>query len=129
MEGEEMQVGALSGLLGDRDRRRPSSRSPPTLWRFAPIRKPPRSARVGWTTGLRANLKLRDDLYTIGQMEEHSIMRFFDICNHDGVWEHIDLNEIIELFRVFVVGDVNRALGVGRIKAPSVVASQKPVRM
>ncbi|MBJ9849156.1 hypothetical protein I5683_19130 [Citrobacter freundii] len=86
-------------------------------------------ARIVWKPGKLVNLKLRDDLYSIGQMEEHSIMRFFDIYNHDGVWEHIDLNEIKELFRVFVVGDVNRVLGVGRIKASSVVASQKPLSM
>lgn len=83
--------------------------------------------RIVWGPGKLVNLKLRNDLYTIGQMEEHSIMRFFDIYNHDGIWGNINLNDIKELFRVFVVRQVNRELGVGTINKTSVIASQKPL--
>ncbi|EMR3754056.1 TPA: hypothetical protein KEW36_002204 [Proteus mirabilis] len=82
--------------------------------------------RIVWKVGDLVNIKLRDDLYTIGQMLTSPAMRFYDISNTDGVWKNIDLNEVTPLFRVFVGNVINKYLITEKIKEKSVIASNKP---
>ncbi|ABS46467.1 MULTISPECIES: hypothetical protein [Yersinia pseudotuberculosis complex] len=82
--------------------------------------------RIIWKVGDLVNIKLRDDLYTIGQMLTSPAMRFYKISNGNGVWEDIDLNKVEVLFRVFVGNVVNKHLVKDKIDKKSVVASDKP---
>lgn len=82
--------------------------------------------RIIWKVGDLVNIKLRDDLYTIGQMLTSPAMRFYDISNSDGVWKNINLNDVTPLFRVFVGNVINKYLIAEKIKEKSVIASNKP---
>ncbi|QHM70041.1 hypothetical protein [Mixta intestinalis] len=82
--------------------------------------------RITWKVGDLVNIKLRDNLYTIGQMLTSPAMRFYDLSNTSGVWEYIDLNEINSLFRVFVGKVINKDLIQGKIKSGTVRPSSKP---
>ncbi|MFC0181027.1 hypothetical protein [Thorsellia kenyensis] len=84
------------------------------------------SKRIIWKTGDLVNIKLRDNLYTIGQMLTSPAMRFYDISNADGVWESIDLNQVKPLFRVFVGNVIKKYLITEKIKVKTVVPSHKP---
>ena len=83
-------------------------------------------ARVIWKENTLVSIKLRDDLYTIGQMLVSPSMRFYDIANKDGTWKSIDLNEVKPLFQVFVGQVVIQRLVVEKIKEKSVIASNLP---
>lgn len=82
--------------------------------------------RIVWKVDDLVNIKLRDDLYTIGQMLTSPTMRFYDIFNNDGVWENIDLNNVKPLFSVFVGRVINKYLIQNKIKSSTVIASSKP---
>ncbi|MTD29416.1 hypothetical protein [Erwinia sorbitola] len=82
--------------------------------------------RIIWKDGDLVNIKLRDGLYTIGQMLTSPAMRFYNISSVDGVWDNIDLNKVKPLFRVFVGRVINKYLIQGKIKSPTVIASSKP---
>ncbi|QGU88101.1 hypothetical protein [Erwinia sorbitola] len=82
--------------------------------------------RIIWKNGDLVNIKLRDGLYTIGQMLTSPAMRFYDISSVDGVWGNIDLNKVKPLFRAFVGRVINNYLIQGKIKSPTVIASSKP---
>jgi len=82
--------------------------------------------RIIWKVGDLVNIRLRDDLYTIGQMLTSPTMRFYDISNNSGIWEHVDLNKINPLFRVFVGRVINRDLIQDKIKSSTVIPSSEP---
>ncbi|REG61339.1 hypothetical protein B0G80_4186 [Paraburkholderia sp. BL6669N2] len=82
--------------------------------------------RMIWVPGDLINVKLRENLYTIGQMAVSPVIQFYDIFNSDGIWRDVDLNVIDPLFRVFVGNVVNRNLSQGKIKDASVVARIEP---
>ena len=82
--------------------------------------------RIVWKVGDLVNIKLREDLYTIGQMLTSPAMRFYDIFNSDGEWRDINLNDISPLFRVFVGRVINNELIHNKIKSPTVLASSAP---
>ncbi|QEM82660.1 hypothetical protein [Halomonas binhaiensis] len=82
--------------------------------------------RVVWKVGDIVSIKLREDLYTLGQMLTNPAMRFYDISNSDGVWENVDLNTISPLFRVFVGKAINKDLVVEKVQVKSVISSGKP---
>ncbi|EEC0296950.1 TPA: hypothetical protein R5S02_004472 [Salmonella enterica] len=81
--------------------------------------------RIIWKNGDLVNIKLRNDLYTIGQMLTSPAMRFYDISNHDGKWGSIDLNEVSPLFRVFVGNVINKHLITEKIKEKSISPSNE----
>ncbi len=83
-------------------------------------------ARVTWKENALVSIKLRDNLYTIGQMLASPTMRFFDVANKDGVWHSIDLNQVKPLFQVFVGQVVMQKLVTEKIKNVSVIASRMP---
>lgn len=83
--------------------------------------------RIIWKENDLVSIKLRDDLYTIAQMLIRPEMRFYDIFNSDGVWQHIDLNKVNALFKVFVASRVVLPnLAVEKIKQGSVTQSHQP---
>ncbi|WP_170138666.1 hypothetical protein [Edaphovirga cremea] len=84
------------------------------------------ASKVIWKSGDLVNIKLRDDLYTTGQILTSPAMRFYDISNHDGIWSDIDLNAEKVLFRVFVGNIVNQFLVKEKIKITSIIPSNKP---
>lgn len=86
-------------------------------------------ARIVWKAKNLVSLKLRDDLYTIAQMEDDSILRCFDIFNTNGVWHEINLNNIKQIFRVYVGRVVNQKLAVCRIKDPTVIPSNQLLKL
>ena len=83
-------------------------------------------ARVVWQAHALVSIKLRDDLYTIGQMLASPTMKFFDIASKDGVWQAVDLNEVKPLFQGFIGQVVLKHLTVGKIKDKSIIASRIP---
>jgi hypothetical protein len=68
------------------------------------------------------NIKLRDDLYTIGQLKRSPYMWVFDIRNESGHWANVDLNEVKPLFCVGIAQPVIRKLVVERLKPTEVIA-------
>jgi hypothetical protein len=58
--------------------------------------------KIARTLNAVISLKLREDLYTLAQMREGSLMQFFDVRCADGVWKTIDLNKTKELFCIAV---------------------------
>ncbi|WP_243465141.1 hypothetical protein [Photorhabdus temperata] len=76
--------------------------------------------RIVWKHNHLVNIKLRDNLYTIGQMLNSVEMQFYDVCNTDGVWKNIDLNQVSILFRILVVNAVYKLMP-DKIKDKSVV--------
>lgn len=81
--------------------------------------------RIIWKDGDLVNIRLRDNLYTIGQMLTSPAMRFYDISNADGIWENVDLDKVKPLFRVFVGNVINKYLVIEKIKSKSVISSNK----
>lgn len=82
--------------------------------------------KVIWKDGALVSLKLRDDLYTIGQMLPSPVMRFFDVWNKNGIWHEIVLNQEKTLFSLFIGRVVLQRLVDSKIKDPSVVRSDDP---
>jgi hypothetical protein len=77
---------------------------------LAPIRK-----RITWKVGDLVNIRLREDLHTIGKMLTGSAMRFYNLRNTDENWDEIDFNQVSELFTVFVGNVVVKKLAIGKI--------------
>jgi len=82
--------------------------------------------RVVWRAGDLLSIKLRDNLFTIAQMQGSPVMRFFDIFNATGVWKDIDLNTTPILFRVLVGRVINKHLIQEKIKTQSVIPCSIP---
>jgi hypothetical protein len=83
-------------------------------------------ARIVWKANDVVSLKLREDLFTIGQLLRKPYMRFFKVAQPHGVWQNIDLNQEEVLFCVLVGRIVLQNLAVGKIKDESVKPSQLP---
>lgn len=77
-------------------------------------------ARATWTEDALVNIKLRDDLYTVGQMLVSPFMRFFDVSNVHGIWDNIRLDQDKVLFQVMVGQPVMQNLVMGKIPPSSV---------
>ncbi len=60
-------------------------------------------ARIAWEKNGLINIKLRDDLYTIGQMLISPTVRFYDIVSKDGIWKDVDLNNAKSLFQAYAL--------------------------
>ena len=58
--------------------------------------------RVTWKLDGVLSVKLRDNLYTLAQMRENSLMQFFDIRSSDGQWHDLDLSAVEPLFCIYV---------------------------
>jgi hypothetical protein len=83
-------------------------------------------ARVIWKENALVNLKLKVDLFTIGQMLRGAYMRFYNIQSTDGCWKNIDLNEVESLFTVPIGNVVLQQLATGKIKDKTVIPSIAP---
>lgn len=83
-------------------------------------------ARIVWKENALVNIKLRENLYTIGQLLVSPIVRFYDIATKDGAWEAVDLNNVKPLFQVYIGQVVLQRLVVGKIKEKSVIPSSLP---
>ena len=82
-------------------------------------------ARIAWEENGLINIKLRDNLYTIGQMLVSPTVRFYDISNKDGNWKAVDLNNVKPLFWAYAFSPAKK-LAVGKIKDKSVIPSSLP---
>jgi hypothetical protein len=82
--------------------------------------------RVVWKEGDLVGIRLRENLFTIGQMLINPVMRFFDIANETGQWSAIDLNHTPILFRVFVGSVINKSLIHEKIRDKSVIPCARP---
>lgn len=82
-------------------------------------------ARIVWKDDGLINIKLRDDLYTVGQMLVKPAMRFYDVSSKNGIWRDLDLNKIKPLFQCYAFAAAKK-LAVDSIKEESVVASSLP---
>ncbi|NOV32196.1 hypothetical protein [Methylomonas sp. ZR1] len=58
--------------------------------------------RIVWKHNNVVSLKLREDLYSLGQMLGRAAMRFFNITSRDGNWHGIDLNQVDPIFTLFI---------------------------
>lgn len=81
--------------------------------------------RSVWKSGKVISIKLKEDLFTLAQMRENSLMEFFDISRPSDQWNGVDLNHVSALFCIYVAD--------GRIKSlfesapPDVISNQRPV--
>ena len=58
--------------------------------------------RVTWKHNGVVSLKLRDDVYTLGQMLGRATMRFFNVWKSDGNWNNLDLTKADPLFTLYI---------------------------
>lgn len=58
--------------------------------------------RVTWKHNNVVSLKLREGLYTLGQMLGQATMRFYKIMSPDGCWVDVDLNNVEPIFTLFI---------------------------
>ena len=84
-------------------------------------------AKVIWKENDLVNLRLKDDLFTIGQMLRRPYMRFYNIQSTDGCWKNIDLNKVESLFTVLIGRVVLQQLVTGKIKDKTVKPSNTPL--
>ena len=73
-----------------------------------------------WKLNGMVSLRLRDNLFTIGQMSVNGVMRLFDVSNTDDVWDDQVLADARPLFDVFVGRVVIQNLAIRRIPERSV---------
>ncbi|WP_339529767.1 hypothetical protein [Pseudomonas mucidolens] len=71
--------------------------------------------RITWKEGDLVSLKLRDDLYTVGQMFKNSVMRFYDVKSVDGVWTDLVLDNSMILFSGYVGKVVTQRMAVEKL--------------
>ncbi|MBC3373232.1 hypothetical protein HU762_04680 [Pseudomonas sp. SWRI92] len=71
--------------------------------------------RITLKEGDLVSLKLRDDLYTLGQMTKHSVMRFYDVKSEDGTWPDLVLDNSMILFSGFVGKVITQRLAVEKL--------------
>ncbi|CRM63883.1 MULTISPECIES: hypothetical protein [Pseudomonas] len=71
--------------------------------------------RILWKEGDLVSLKLRDDLYTVGQMIKNSVMRFYDVRSVDGAWTELALDNSMILFSGFVGKVVTQRLATEKL--------------
>ncbi|HMB91052.1 MAG TPA: hypothetical protein VKP65_09415 [Rhodothermales bacterium] len=72
--------------------------------------------RFVWKEGGLASFKLKEDLYTIGQMLKNPYFIFFKVSSEDGPFDGIDLNETPVLFTIPVARDFMQQRAVEKIK-------------
>lgn len=84
--------------------------------------------RIIWKENDIVRLKLRDDLFTVGQMLISPFMRFYKISKPVDEWQDLDLNKEEELFTVLITNHVFRGLATGKAKGKSIHPSQKPMQ-
>jgi hypothetical protein len=82
--------------------------------------------RIVWKENVLVSLRVRRDLYTIGQMLHRPYMRFFRIRSQDGRWTAVDLNEVGVLFTVSIGAVVVQELVDRKLEGPSVVPNRLP---
>lgn len=58
--------------------------------------------RISWKHNNVVSLKLREGLYTLGQMLGQATMRFYKVTSPDGDWAGVDLNKVEPLFTLFI---------------------------
>ena len=83
--------------------------------------------RVVWKDNGIVSLKLRDNLYTLGQMLGKANMRFFNITSIDGDWSDIDLNKVDPIFTLFIGKVVLQNLVDTNIKDKRIKPNSKPL--
>ena len=83
--------------------------------------------RIIWKDNGIVSLKLRENLYTLGQMLGRAQMRFYNIRNSDGKWNSVDLNEIDSLFTLFIGNIVLHNLVDQKITDKFVKPSLRPM--
>ena len=72
--------------------------------------------RITWKEGDLVSLKLRDDLYTVGQMIKNSVMRFYDVKSVNGIWSDLVLDDSKILFSGFIGKVVIQRLAVEKLQ-------------
>ena len=90
----------------------------------SPHAKPVRTIR--WKAGQHVVLQLRNDLFTIAQMRNQPVMRFFDICSSEANWDAPDLSQCRPLFQVFVGMVVQQQLVTRRIAVSTPCPDELP---
>jgi hypothetical protein len=85
-------------------------------------------AKIIWKENDIVRLKLRNDLYTIGQLLVSPFMRFYMLKQSTDEWKNIDLNDTEELFTVLVTNHVFQGLATGKVKDKTVKPSLKPLQ-
>lgn len=70
--------------------------------------------------------QLRNDLYTIAQMRNRPVMRFFDICSSEDNWDAPDLSRCRPLFQVFVGMVVQQRLVTRKIAVSTPCPDELP---
>jgi hypothetical protein len=76
--------------------------------------------QVRWRRNAIVSVKLREDLYTLAQMQVNHFMQFFDVRSSDGQWRDIDLNAAPRLFCIYVAVDWIGPLFDAFVYTPSV---------
>ncbi len=82
---------------------------------------------VTWKEDGIVSIKLRDDLFTLGQMLKFPYMRFFKLKSDEGRWHAIDLGNVEPLFCVQVGRVVLQELVAAKVKDRSVLPDRAPL--
>jgi hypothetical protein len=82
---------------------------------------------IKWELDSVFSLRLRDDMYSLCQMRQASIMQFFAICSRSGIWEKVDLNNHGTIAALFVAERQLKPLFVERIESDRAKPSMQPV--
>jgi hypothetical protein len=83
--------------------------------------------KIVWEKNAIFSLKLRDDLFTLVQMREGSILQFFDIRATKNEWADIDLNTKSTLFFNIAAEKPLKTLFIEKIDPLRVKPSTKPI--
>ncbi|MBA3987054.1 MAG: hypothetical protein H0X63_10885 [Flavobacteriales bacterium] len=84
-------------------------------------------ARIIWKEGDIVNIKLRNDLYTIGILLVDPYIMLFDLSNTNGEWENIDLDKVPTLFCVLIGRDFLQHSVISKIKKGVKIAKKVEV--
>src|SRR5262245_52857284 len=72
--------------------------------------------RIVWKENDLVNIRLKENLFTIGQLLRAPYILFFKLSNENGEWNGVDLDRVPELFSVSVARDFLQKTVTGKIK-------------
>jgi hypothetical protein len=82
--------------------------------------------KLTWKDGAVFSLKLNDDLYSLCQMRNGSVMEFFARCAADDAWSNVDLNRERVLCQYFVAENRLKPLFAREIEASELAPNRRP---
>lgn len=83
------------------------------------------SKKVIRKEGAVLSVQIEENLFTIAQMRENSLMEFFDLKSSSNNWNSVDLNLLDSLFCIFVADNKIKSLLVENLSPSQATPSRK----